>query len=459
MLFSSNEFLFVFLPLAWIAWRAAAAIDDRLALLTLTAASLAFYAYDGWRSLHLLLFASLLGYLYQARWVRLETPLPLVASVAALLGVLFYYKYLGFVGDTLAVAGVISPGAIVAPVLPIGISFFTLEVIGSIVDARRNVGSRKQNYGSFLLFVSYFPHLIAGPIIRFNQLSGQLSTRRMVDAIDIPRGLMLIGMGLFMKVGLADRLASFVDQVFAAPTAATMGAVWLAIGSYALQIYFDFNGYCTMAVGLSLLFGIILPFNFESPYRATSIIEFWRRWNVTLSQFLRDYLYQPLGGRGSSVARWMTNLFVTMLASGIWHGAGWNFVIWGMMHGIALMVAHGVRTIGVVVPAWIGWMLTLTFVVFAWIPFRATSLGNAQQMLGCLAGCGGDHVQTGVTPIVLFVAALAALIVLVAPNSKTICEQVRFALPTAMAAGAVLGVALMIQLYAGQTYQFIYFRF
>ena len=267
----------------------------------------------------------------------------LVLAVAGDLALLGYFKYAGFLVGT---ADQFLGGAwpIPAIVLPLGISFFTLTQIAFLVDTARSQ-ARDYKFTHYLLFVCYFPHLIAGPILHHKELMPQL------DRADIVRfsprrlalGLSYFTIGLFKKTVIADALSPYVGRVFdgAAQGMAPSGAeAWGAVLAYTLQLYFDFSGYSDMAIGLARMFGVRLPLNFDSPYKAVSIIEFWRRWHMTLSRFLRDYLYIPLGGNRHGTVRRYVNLLLTMLIGGLWHGAGWNFMLWGGLHGLYLAVNH-----------------------------------------------------------------------------------------------------------------------
>jgi alginate O-acetyltransferase complex protein AlgI len=456
MLFSSNVFLFGFLPLAWGSWFLIAQWAPRLSVVALIAISLAFYGYDQLSYLPLLILVSIIGYLF------IEAPRSVQERaywfvIVAFLSLLGYFKYFGLAVDMLGVIGFKGIAVnVLAPMLPVGISFFVLEAVSSVVDAKRGEKVDRVSYSSYLLFIAFFPHLIAGPIIRFRQICDQFVPERMLASVDVPRALLLIGIGLFLKVGIADRLAPFVDGVYSAPSDAGAMVVWLAVWSYSLQIYFDFNGYCVMAVGVALLFGISLPFNFNSPYKADSVVEFWRRWNVTLSLFLRDYVYRPLGGRAGTVPGWMLNLFLTMVVSGLWHGAGLNFVVWGAVHGIALVAANLTRRVGLFVPSWLGWALTLGFVTLAWIPFRAASVADAAKIF---YGLGQFDLSSAIDPGVATVVIMGSALVLAAPNAREISRRFIATSLQSITAGAILGVAAMLQIHAGAVYSFIYFRF
>jgi D-alanyl-lipoteichoic acid acyltransferase DltB (MBOAT superfamily) len=315
-------------------------------------------------------------------------------GVALNLAVLCYFKYTNFIFDSLSsLTGVPLPFASI--VLPLGISFFTFQQIAYLVDVMRGA-KVERDIVSYTLFVSFFPHLIAGPLVHHTEMIPQFKRGRTGrSAVLAARGLAIFAAGLFKKVVIADNLAQFVTPVFAhldAGGGVTTEWAWLATLAYTLQIYFDFSGYSDMAVGLALMFGIRLPVNFRSPYKAASIIEFWRRWHITLSRFLREYLYIPLGGNRLGEPRRYRNLIVTMLLGGLWHGAAWNFVIWGGLHGIYLCVNHlwhrwrGESATNSPAMKLVSWAVTFFAVVIAWVFFRARTEAGAWQMLGSLFG-------------------------------------------------------------------------
>ncbi|WP_441241039.1 MBOAT family O-acyltransferase [Tardiphaga sp. 768_D3_N2_1] len=419
MQFSSFTFLFQFLPAVLLAFAAARRHSPRAGVLVLAGASLFFYG--AWKPIYLLLFLTsiccnfCLGLLMaDPRYCRSLGML----GVALNLATLCYFKYAGFLLDTVgALSGV--PMPLTNIVLPLGISFFTFQQIAYLVDVMRGA-KVERDIVSYTLFVSFFPHLIAGPLVHHAEMIPQFrragSTR---TASMAARGLAIFVAGLFKKVVIADNLAQFVSPVFAhvdAGGSVTTAWAWLATLSYTLQIYFDFSGYSDMALGLGLLFGIRLPVNFRSPYRATSIIEFWRRWHITLSRFLRDYLYIPLGGNRLGEIRRYINLLLTMLLGGLWHGAGWNFVVWGGLHGLYLCINHlwrggrDVKQDGALSLARIaGWAVTFVAVVIAWVFFRAGTVAGAWQMLRGLSG-QGDQAHAYVSPGVLRVMDLPILL-------------------------------------------------
>ena len=398
MLFSSYTFLFQFLPATVLAFAAARRHSPRAGIMVLACASLFFYG--AWRPIYLLLFAASVAVNF-GLGLRMEDPLRRRGTgtfgVALNLAVLCYFKYTNFIFDSLnTLTG--APLPFVNIILPLGISFFTFQQIAYLVDVMRGA-KVERDIVSYTLFVSFFPHLIAGPLVHHAEMIPQFKRGRTGrSGVLAARGLAIFAAGLFKKVVIADNLAQFVSPVFAhldAGGSVTTPWAWLATLAYTLQIYFDFSGYSDMAIGLALLFGIRLPVNFRSPYQATSIIEFWRRWHITLSRFLRDYLYIPLGGNRLGEQRRYVNLLVTMLLGGLWHGAGWNFLVWGGLHGIYLGINHlwrgrrggdaSVSAAGLAAKG-LGWVVTFFAVVIAWVFFRAKTAAGAWQMLGGLFG-------------------------------------------------------------------------
>jgi D-alanyl-lipoteichoic acid acyltransferase DltB (MBOAT superfamily) len=395
MLFSSYTFLFQFLPVVALAFAAARRHSPRAGIMVLAGASLFFYA--AWKPVYLLVLVASIGFNF---WLGLKMEDPArrrrigTLGVALNLAVLCYFKYTNFLFDSFTtLTG--TPLPFVNVVLPLGISFFTFQQVAYLVDVMRGA-KVERDIVSYTLFVSFFPHLIAGPLVHHAEMIPQFKRARSGrSAVLAARGLAIFAAGLFKKVVIADNLAQFVTPVFAhldAGGGVTTPWAWLATLAYSLQIYFDFSGYSDMAIGLALMFGIRLPVNFRSPYKATSIIEFWRRWHITLSRFLRDYLYIPLGGNRLGEIRRYQNLLVTMLLGGLWHGAAWNFVIWGGLHGIYLCVNHlwnrrrGESAAKSAAMKLVSWAATFFAVVIAWVFFRAKTATGAWQMLGSLFG-------------------------------------------------------------------------
>jgi D-alanyl-lipoteichoic acid acyltransferase DltB (MBOAT superfamily) len=395
MLFNSYQFIFLFLPVALAGYFVAGRLGNLAPVIWLALASLVFYSVSNWQFVALLLasivFNYLIGLLLIARPLRPTLRFAvLTAGVAGDLAVLGYFKYAGFLAANLN--AIFSTGLTLNILLPVGISFYTFTQIAFLVDAYRGNVARYA-LPHYALFVTYFPHLIAGPILHHRDMIPQFerAESKRPDPHLILCGLIIFAIGLFKKTCLADGIQPLVSLAFG-PTAPTFDQAWLGALAYTFQLYFDFSGYSDMAIGISLMFGIFLPLNFNSPYKATSIIDFWRRWHMTLSQFLRDYLYIPLGGNRHGGVLCYVNLMITMLLGGLWHGAAWTFVIWGALHGAYLCINHAWSHYGPAVgPRFAGaaniaaFILTFIAVVVAWVFFRADSLSTAFYVLGRMA--------------------------------------------------------------------------
>ncbi len=378
MLFNSRLFILVFLPVALGGFLAAARLGRRAAMLWLLAASLFFYAW--WKPPFLLLLLASIGANYGFGRMIPRGRGWLVAGLVFNLGLLGLFKYAVLFGAT----GIF---------LPLGISFFTFQQVMYLVDvARGELGA--VGFLDYACFIAFFPHLISGPIVRPGHILPQFVALRpwedLWERLALGAEIFLLGLG--KKLVLADGLARFAEPGFAAAARhdpLSLIEAWVALLAYGLQIYFDFSGYSDMAIGLARMFGIEFPVNFNSPYKARNISEFWRRWNITLSGFLRDYLYIPLGGNRHGEGRRIRNLMITMLLGGLWHGAAWRFVLWGGLHG-GYLVLHGwVERLGWRVPARLGWGLTLLCVLLAWVPFRAEGFGAAMEFYKALFGGNG----------------------------------------------------------------------
>lgn len=351
-------------------------------------------------------FSYVIGQARTMSGVRATTTLSI--AVASNLGLLAYFKYANFfIANVSMLTG--AELNLVNIVLPLGISFFTFTQIAFLVDVYRGL-AREYNFVHYILFVTYFPHLIAGPVLHHKQMMPQFdqaATYR-IDTENISIGLTIFVIGLTKKVLLADQFALQANPVFdlvARGGEPQLIEAWIGALAYTLQLYFDFSGYSDMAIGLSRMFNVKLPLNFDSPYKASNIIEFWRRWHITLSTFLRDYLYFALGGSRKGLWRRYINLMATMLLGGLWHGAGWTFVIWGGLHGFYLVVNHGWRRLIRTKESSSGWRaitnigLTFLAVVIAWVPFRATDLDAAQRMWLAMLGVNGVSLPSSLEPL------------------------------------------------------------
>jgi alginate O-acetyltransferase complex protein AlgI len=429
MLFNSYPFIFVFLPGVLLGYFTASRLGKFAPVIWLALASLVFYSFGNWQFVPLLLasiaFNYLIGWLLISPHLRAGPRLAVLSvGVAGDLVVLGIFKYAGFVVVNFNAA--FSTSFAVNILLPVGISFYTFTQIAFLVDAYRG---KVAHYAlpHYALFVTYFPHLIAGPILHHRDMIPQFesSESKQPNAHLILCGLIIFGIGLFKKTGLADGIQPLVSLAFNQP-APSFDQAWIGALAYTFQLYFDFSGYSDMAIGISLMFGIFLPLNFNSPYKAGNIIDFWRRWHMSLSQFLRDYLYIPLGGnRHGRLVRYV-NLMVTMLLGGLWHGAAWTFVAWGALHGLYLCINHAWTNYGPPIPPVlarpvkiVAFFLTFLAVVVAWVFFRADSLTSALFVLSKMADPG--RIVLGHTEMIQGVLiGVYATIAWFAPNTQEI---------------------------------------
>jgi len=408
MLFNSYEFIFFYLPIVFVVFFSISHYSHRLAAFWLFVASLFFYGWWNPNYVSLLIISVIFNFTIgtaiskeHRKGAQNRKKWFLFIGIATDLILLAYYKYANFfLNNTNQILG--TDWQLETVILPLGISFFTFTQIAFLVDAYRGE-VKERNFIHYGLFVTYFPHLIAGPVLHHKEMMPQFALEKTYNLHweNISVGLTIFIIGLFKKVVLADGVAQFVSPVFnsaANGLPLTLVEAWCGALAYTLQLYFDFSGYSDMAIGLSHLFGIRLPLNFNSPYKAISIIDFWRRWHMTLSRFLRDYLYYTLGGSKKGVVRRYLNLMITMLLGGLWHGAGWTFVFWGGLHGIYLCINHAWRKIRSVlffkspigqVERLFGLMFTFLAVVIGWVFFRANDINSAIAILQAMIGENG----------------------------------------------------------------------
>lgn len=417
MLFNSYEFIFAFLPLTLLVFFLLGRYEKpRVAIAWLVVASLFFYGW--WNPPFLLLLAlsivfnfALGGWFQRAQGTsrRLRVA-ALFLGIALNLGSIAYFKYANFFVDNLNVLGGTDYhlGKII---LPLAISFFTFQQITYLIDSYRGLAN-ENNFLNYCLFVSFFPQLIAGPIVHHKEMLPQFADTKVFRFRpgNITIGLTIFALGLFKKAVLADGIAVYANPVFTAADAGeavSLFDAWTGALAYTFQLYFDFSGYSDMALGAARMFGIRLPVNFNSPYKATNIIEFWRRWHITLSRFLRDYVYIELGGNRKGPARRHVNLMLTMLIGGLWHGAGWSFVVWGALHGFYLIINHawhwfrrklnrGVLPPDTLLGRALGWAVTLIAVIIGWVFFRATTFDGAINILTGMVGLNGVSLPAAV---------------------------------------------------------------
>lgn len=396
MLFNSYEFIFAFFPLVLFVYFTLAHYKaTKLATVFLVFASLVFYAYWDINYLPVLVSSMIVNYYLGFFIEHSRSKCLLIMGIIGNLAVLVFFKYTGFI---LSAINQIFNTCIEIPniILPLGISFFTFTQLAYLIDAYKRE-TVNYNLATYSLFVTFFPHLIAGPILYHKNIIPQFANINnfAFSNKNLALGFSLFSMGLFKKVILADTLSPWVKVVFNNADKITFLEAWLGSLGYTIQIYFDFSGYSDMALGLGLMFNFILPINFNSPYKATSIIEFWRRWHITLSSFLKNYLYIPLGGNRNGHFKQIRNIMVTMLLGGLWHGAGWTYIIWGGLHGVYLVINHFWRKIGFELPNVVAWSVTFLCIVFALVFFRAHTLTDAFFILKSMLGCNGFVLPIG----------------------------------------------------------------
>lgn len=465
MLFHSQLFLLIFLPLALAGYYLAAGSGARRGAVRqwwLLLASLTFYGYWDVRFLPLLIGSVCLNWLFAKLFVA-KTPARLFipAGVALNLLVLGIFKYANFFGAILADIGLVAPQTW-SIVLPLGISFFTFQQISYLVDRSRGTAPA-YGFREYAAYVCFFPQLIAGPIVRHDELIGQFAADPRRDGLHerMVRGAVLLTIGLIKKLVFADTLARIADPLYQAAEAGkslALGESWLAAGAFGLQIYFDFSAYSDMAIGIALMFGFLLPMNFNAPYRADSIREFWRRWHMTLSRFLRDYLYIPLGGSRHGEVRLMAAVMGTMLLGGLWHGAGWTFVAWGGIHGIALAINNYWNQYLKPLPKPFGWIFTLLVVYFAWVLFRAESFAGAASIMAGMVGANGLALAADAAGKA-WIIPLAALVSVVGPSSQQAALEDLEPNSAWTLASALAFAYAVIAAGGGLGQEFIYFQF
>lgn len=456
MLFNSFAFLLAFLPLAFALHWAVERFRPDWRLPVLALMSFAFYGYWDWRFVPLLLASILVNWAIAQAYLATRAGRLTIGAIALNLIVLAAFKYFNFFGDIAASLGLPAPRSDLA--LPLGISFFTFHHIMYLVDLRRGQAPR-YDLVRYALYIAFFPQVLAGPLVRWREVMHQFDERPYLrsDAAErMARGLMLLVVGLVKKVFVGDPLAEYANPVFQAAAegkAITMVEAWQATLAFNFQIYFDFSGYTDMALGIALLFGIVLPQNFDVPYRAASLQDFWRRWHMTLSRFLRDYLYFPLGGSKHGLPLQLWALFATMALGGLWHGASWTFVAWGVAHGIGLGVGVLWRRQGLPMPAPLGWALTFLFVLLCWVLFRAQTFEAAIAIYQGLLGLNG--LGTGFKWRSI---AIAAAVALVGPTAWAFVHGVKPYRWVAIAF-AIVFVVVLFRIGDDANYEFIYFQF
>lgn len=461
MLFNSFAYIILFLPLVLILYFVIGKYANHTwAKVFLVSASLFFYGW--WEPIYLyLLGASIItnyvvAFLIERGRPRATSRFWLAVGVIFNLSLLGYFKYANFFVDNVNVW--FGRHTILEKIiLPLGISFFTFTQIAFLVDVCRGQ-AKKVSFLNYSLFVSYFPHLLAGPIIHHAQVMPQFEDKNnaIVNYKNIYTGILLFSIGLIKKVVIADTFAIFANDGYAHIAELTTTTAWVTSLAYTFQIYFDFSGYTDMAIGASKLLNIDLPINFNSPYKSLSIQEFWRRWHITLSNFLRDYLYIPLGGNRVTEVKIHRNLVTTFILGGIWHGAGWNFVLWGLLHGMALSIQRLFGKFKITLPKLFCWFLTFNFINITWIFFRAQGIKDALQVMTKMFSFASP---SAFNPILGLMFVTALFIVTKTPNSKQISNMQIADKLIFIPVITLIILTAIISMEISDSHAFIYFQF
>lgn len=481
MLFNSSEFLLLFLPTVFAGYFSLLKLGATgPAKLWLLSASLFFYSY--WELTYLpLLVGSILGnyalglLLMRSSVARGLRFAALTFGVCANIAFLAYYKYADFLIENVNLA-LSTEFSLMNLLLPLAISFFSFQQIAYLVDSYRGE-VRERNLIDYAIFVAFFPQLIAGPIVHHSQMMPQFANikNHCIDHKNIYVGLVLLGIGLFKKAVIADQFAIWVASGYADTASLSLLGAWALSLGFTMQVVFDFTAYSDMAIGIGLMFNIRLPINFYSSLKSTSIGEFWDRWHLTLTAFLRQYVYFPLGGNRQGFARSNVNVFIVFMVAGIWHGSGWNFFMWGLLQGTANVIWRVWKARGLSMPPLLGWFLTFNLINVICVYFRAPTFGDSTNVLRGMLGLNG-FAPNGIgvsdlldTPIVVLLSevgsgwqyiiwlSVALFLALGTRNAMEIASTVRISLRTAFYTGLLIGVSLLMSLERGD--EFIYFNF
>ena len=463
MLFNSYEFIFLFLPITFFIYFYLN--QKRLTIASkgfLVFASLFFYSW--WNILYLpiilasMLFNFIIGSsLNEAKKIKIHKKSLLIFGILSNIALLIYFKYSDFFIENFNLL-TSSNVELLHLALPLAISFFTFQQIAYLVDSYRQE-TREYDFLNYAVFVTFFPQLIAGPIVHHSEMMPQFSnTKNMVKNYhNIAMGLFIFSIGLFKKVVIADIFAIWATTGFDTETTLNIYEAWATSLSYTFQLYFDFSGYTDMAIGLALLFNIKLPINFNSPYKATNIQDFWRRWHITLSRFLKDYIYIPLGGNRKGEFRTYANLLATFIIGGIWHGAGWTFVFWGFLHGLALVIHRAWSKLGFKIWTWLAWFITFNFINIAWVFFRAKEWKDAIRILESMFSL--KNVIFNINYLEVAILLFAFVIILFFRNSVSYYNhKFQFSMKQILIFVLLMTISIL-SIRLGNASEFLYFNF
>jgi algI len=458
LLFNSYAFIFVFLPLVFFVYFFLNKKRlSNLAKAFLVSASLFFYAYWSVYYLPILLGGIVFNFLVSKFLAKHQSKAILIFGIVCNLALLGYFKYADFLISNLnAIAN--TNLSLLHIALPLALSFVTFQQIAYLVDSY-NKQTKENSFLNYCLFITFFPQLIAGPIVHHKEMMPQFANKfnLIKNYKFIALGLFVFSMGLFKKSVVADIFSIFANAGFDVEGNLTFLQAWATSLSYTFQLYFDFSGYCDMAIGLALLFNIRLPINFNSPYKALNIQDFWHRWHITLSRFLRDYIYIPLGGNRGGQSRTYLNLFFVFLIGGLWHGAAWTFVVWGALHGVAIVIHRCWQKLNFKLNKIIAWIITFNFVNFTWIFFRAKSFKDAMRVI---RGMFFGEFKIDVNYLEILFIVLAFLVVLLFKNSMQIAfdKKFKFSIWQIFATSFFLFISILA-IRLNNASEFLYFRF
>lgn len=485
MLFNSFVFIFLFLPIVFFTYFALNKLRNKqVAIYWLVITSLFFYGYFEPRYLIIISFSIITNYLFSrfinktVGQVRLAF---MIVGIIFNIAILGYYKYADFfIANVNQLFG--TDYHLLHLLLPLGISFVTFQQIAFLVDSYR-YGTSEYKFANYTLFVTFFPQLIAGPIVQHDEMLPQydIKENRSVILENVAKGIFIFVIGLAKKIVVADTAAVWANDGFMNYESLTFIEAWITSLSYTIQLYFDFSGYCDMAIGLGLMFNIKLPINFNSPYKARNIQEFWKKWHMTLNRFLTVYVYFPLGGSKKGITRTYVNILIIFFISGFWHGAGWTFIIWGLLHGIASVIVRLFEKTKIKLPFIISWFITFMFVNFAWVFFRATSIEQAQVIIKKMLtpslssvnsffslstknfNLANSYEIVGISlgnPYVIVLFLVVALtIALLARNSIQLTDSMQFNWQNIVLIQIMIMAVLVTIFYMQKNSEFLYFNF
>lgn len=459
MLFNSYQFIFIFLPLVLITYHVLVKLKlNNISKVFLVVSSLFFYSFMNIRNLIIILISLGFNFTLYKIMKKYHNKYWLILGVIFNVFYLGVFKYTNFLVDNVNL--IFHLDIIIKKIIfPLGISFFTFEQICFLVDTYK----KKELYYNLIdysLFITFFPHLVAGPIVSHAEIIPQVENQSNFNMENFIKGLTLFSIGLFKKVMVADYLGGKVNIIFGDLNSVTMPLAWVGALSYTMQIFLDFSAYSEMAMGIGLMFNIELPFNFLSPYKSSNIKEFWNRWHITLGRFLTNYIYIPLGGNRKGFLRTLINMFIVFLISGVWHGAGYTFIIWGILHGSAMIIHRIWTKLGFKMPNILGWFLTFNFVNIVWIFFRSKDLKSSFIMIGNLFNYSTMYNMeslklVGGLPYII-ILLVVIIFVFTLKNSKVILTSFNNYKYIGLLTGALLCVCL---LSLDKVSEFIYFNF